>query len=1023
VPTQESQYRCPRQRLFLTILMLACIQAAALSGAEPAWAGQYTLREWHAQDGLPSEDVTRVHQDRSGYLWLATSRGLARFDGSYFESLENDFKALTVPPYIHSTAETAELGVVFSTSTGGLVTYRDGRFRWLEVLRDKIVNSLHAEADGSLWGSCDDNTLFRLQAGKLDIHAPEVRGPHRLVGRFATDGQGRLWIAGGSFIGRYEHGQITVLNDEFGGGIDFRVAASPRGGLWIMTAEGLSKLDENGLRKVLGDLPPLVGVHFVNVMLEDRLGTLWLGTRSQGLHAVTAGRLRQVPTSGETITGITEDAEGALWVSTNGGGLNRLRRRDFKVYDRAAGLGDNYSFTVSEDAEGAVWFGNRDGGVARLREGKIDTFTSGPGQLQGSVTSVLPDGQGRLWVTTGLGVFRLNPAGGGHLARVAEIPMKPSIGVAFVARNGDYWVGLNPDRVGRYRDGRLETFGPAEGFVGRQTRAFTEDESGGILIGTSDGKLIRFDGRQFNPIPLAVQGDADTPIQDIFCEPGTGLTWIATAGNGVYVLGGGRVLQVRSRDGLIDANITTILPDDQGYLWFGSPVGIFSLRRQELADLLAGRVSRVHPVIVGRDDGMHGLTCLGLYKPAAWKGRDGHLWFATRKGVVNFDPARAITDTASPPAVVAAVRCDDEARPLAAGELSISASVRKLAVRLSVLCLSTPDRVQIKYRLDGFDSQWITAGSDRTVVYPRLPPGQYRLRTMASLGNGVWNENNAALQLTVVPLWWQTLWFRLLVAFALVALVILVVRTVSHRRLRSRLERLEQESAIERERTRIARNIHDDLGASLTRISLLTQMVRRDAAAPEHSQLSQIYETVRQITRSMDEIVWAVNPKNDHLDALATYLVSYAQGFLAVAGIRCRLDLPDHLPAAALTSQTRHNLYLCLKEALNNVVKHSGADEVTIAMRTAGDKFTMLITDNGRQPARAGVNGANGHNLPREPRVSSGHGLGNIAQRVTEMGGTHVFIPAHDGRGTRLEIVIALGATSAEKSPAPGRLV
>ncbi len=510
------------------------------------------------------------------------------------------------------------------------------------------------------------------------------------------------------------------------------------------------------------------------------------------------------------------------------------------------------------------------------------------------------------------------------------------------------------------------------------------------------------------------------PIQDIYSEPGTGLTWIATAGNGIYVLGGGRLQQVRVEDGLIDANITTILPDDQGNLWFGSPVGIFSLRRQELTDLLAGRAARVHPVIVGRDDGMHGLTCLGLYKPAAWKGRDGHLWFATRKGVVNFNPARAITDTASPPAVVAAVNCDDEASAFSAGGLAISARVRKLALRLSVLCLSTPDRVQIKYRLDGFDSQWITAGPDRTAIYPRLPPGSYHLRTMASLGNGVWNESNSALLITVVPLWWQTLWFRLLVALALVALVILVVRTVSHRRLRSRLERLEQESAIERERARIARNIHDDLGASLTRISLLTQMGRRDAPAPEHPQLNQIYETVRQITRSMDEIVWAVNPKNDHLDGLATYLVSYAQSFLSVAGIRCRLDLPDHLPAVALTSQTRHNLYLCLKEALNNVVKHSGADEVTIAMRTEGDRFTMLITDNGRQPVRAGSSGANGHGADHGLRVSSGHGLSNIVQRVAEMGGTHEFTPARDGQGARLAISIALGAARAKNSPPSG---
>lgn len=996
--------------------------AGGLSGraAEAAWAGQYSLREWHAQDGLPSEDLTRVHQDRAGYLWLVTGRGLVRFDGAYFEDFGPALKQAGAAVNIRAITETPGLGMVVAPISGGTLAFKDGVFRRLDFAADKIVNSLFAEADGTIWASCDDQTLLRWQTGKTEEFRPNEGSPHRLVAHFATDPQGRMLIAGGTMIGRYESGRVEVVNPEFGGP-EFRVTDSRQGGPWILTVDRLLKMGEGGVKEIATGIPLLVGAHYASALHEDRHGTLWIGTRSQGLYAVVDGRFHLVPTSGESISGICEDTEGGIWVTTNGGGLNRLRLRDFKVYDRAAGLGDNYSFTVSEDAEGSVWFGNRDGGLARLRGGKIETFTNRPGPVQGgSVTSVLPDGRGRIWVTSGIGVFRFDPAGAGWLEPVAEIPAKPAIGVAYVARNGDYWVGLNPDRVGRYREGKFETFGAAEGYVGQPPRAITEDVQGGILIGTADGKLIRFDGHRFASIPLDVKEGEAEPIQGIYSEPGTGLTWIATAGNGLYVLGGGRLQQVRVEHGLIDANITTILPDDQGNLWFGSPVGIFSLRRQELADLLAGRVSRVHPVIVGRDDGMHGLTCLGLYKPSAWKGRDGHLWFATRKGVVNFNPARAITDTAAPPAVVAAVSCDDETRAFSAGGLAISARVRKLALRLSVLCLSTPDRVQIKYRLDGFDSQWITAGPDRTAVYPRLPPGQYHLRTMASLGNGVWNETDSALLITVVPLWWQTLWFRLLVAFALVALVIVVVRTVSHRRLRSRLERLEQESAIERERARIARNIHDDLGASLTRISLLTQTGRRDGPTPENPQLNQIYETVRQITRSMDEIVWAVNPKNDHLDGLATYLVSYAQSFLSVAGIRCRLDLPDHLPAVALTSQTRHNLYLCLKEALNNVVKHSGADEVTIAMRTEGDRFTTLITDNGRQPARAGVEGANGHATDHGLRVSSGHGLRNIVQRVAEMGGTHEFTPARDGRGACLAISIALGAARAKNSPSSG---
>lgn len=1023
--------KVPRPRGFAVSLhprfisRIVCLLAILWPGvlgraAEANWADQYTLREWHAQDGLPSDDVTRVHQDRAGYLWMATARGLVRFDGTYFENLGPDLKKAGAALTIRAIMDVPGIGIVVAPMSGGTFAYRDGTFHRLEFAASKVVNSLFVEPDGTLWGSCDDQSLLRWRAGVTEEFRPNDGSPHRLVGHFARDDAGNVWIAGATMIARYSAGKLQVVNHEFSGP-EFRVAASGQGGPWVLTVDRLLKMSEGGPQEVLSRLPALVGAHYVSALHEDRLGTLWIGTRSQGLYAVAGGELRMVPTSGEAITGICEDRDGAIWVTSNGGGLNRLRLRDFKVWDRTAGLGDNYSFSVSEDPEGSIWFGNRDGGVARLRRGRIEKFNDWLGTPQVSVSSVLPDGQGRIWVTTGSGVYKLDPATG-RAQRDEEFPSKPAVGVAYVARNGDYWVALTPDRVGRYRAGKLENFGVAEGFDAKAPRAIAEDETGAILLGSADGRLIRYDGQRFTRLALELKGDVDQPIQDIYCEPGTGLTWIATAGNGLYALGGGMLRQLLPSDGLIDANITAIVPDNQGYMWFGSSVGIFSLRRQELADFLAGRISRVHPIIVGRDDGVHGLTCLGLYKPAAWKDQSGHLWFTTRKGVVNFDPANAIADNSSPPATVGTVKADDEVVAVSDGRVAISGRTRKLTVRLSVLCLSTPDHVQLKYRLDGFDSQWVTAGPDRTVNYPQLPPGEYRLRALSSLGNGVWKESDPALVITVVPLWWQTWWFRLATGTALVALVIFVVRTVSHRRLRARLARLEQESAIERERARIARNIHDDLGASLTRISLLTQTARRDESTPESRQLGQIYETVRQITRSMDEIVWAVNPKNDNLDGLVSYLVSYAQSFLRVAGIRCRLDLPDALPAASLTSNLRHNLYLCQKEALNNIVKHSGADEVTIAMSVVANSLTLTISDNGRPVPRAangnghGPANGNGHGH-QEARVKSGQGLTNIAQRVAEMNGTYEFVPPSATGGARLAITVLIGLQSG-----PGRL-
>ncbi len=1003
--------------LRISLLRLALWQFVLMSGVVPSRAGsdfsatQYALREWHVQDGLPSEDVSRVHQDRAGFLWMATSRGLARFDGVHFDNFGPALRQAGVASNVRAIAEVPEIGLVVAPLSGGTVVFREGSFQQFAFAAGRVVNAMFAEPDGTLWASCDDQSLLRWREGRTEEFRPNEGSPHRLVAHFAADQAGRLWVAGGTMIGRFESGRFQVVNGEFSGP-EFRVAKSRAGGPWILTVDRLLKADPDGIREVLAAIPILLGAHYVSALFEDRQGTLWIGTRSQGLYAVINGQIRPVPTSGEAIASICEDTEGSLWVAINGGGLNRLRIREFRIYDRSAGLGDNFSFTISEDAEGVMWFGNRDGGVARLRDGKIDTLTSWPRLPHVSVTSVLPDGRGRIWVTTGNGVYKINPAAGDRMEHIAAIPSKPAISVAYVAANGDYWFGVNPDRVGRFRDGLLETFGVAEGFEAKAPRAFAEDAKGDVLIGTADGRLVRFDGRNFERLRLEANEDPDAPIQDIYHESDTGLNWIATSGNGLYVFGDGRFRQITRSDGLIDSNITAIIPDDHGYLWFGSAVGIFSLRRRELADLLGNRISQLHPIIRGRDDGVHRLSCLGLYKPAAWKGHDGRLWFATRKGVVNFDPARLIDDTSAPPAFVVALKSDDESLPLS-NRIELSARIRKLEVRLAVLCLSTPDRVQVNYLLDGFDSHWMAAGPDRMATYPRLPPGDYRLRTRSSLGNGVWNESESALVIRVVPLWWQSYWFQCAVLILLFVLLVLIVRAVSHRRLRIRLERLERERAIERERTRIARNIHDDLGASLTRISLLTQTAGHDGMSSEASRLGQIYETVRQITRSMDEIVWAVNPNNDHLDSLVSYLVSYAQSFLRVAGIRCRLDLPDQLPASGLTSQVRHNLYLCQKEALNNIVKHSGANEVTIVMRVESNTFTFTISDNGSNGNKYG------HGGHQDLRVMPGQGLANIAQRVAESNGAFEFSPPTAGQGARLSITIQLGAPVSRRRRRP----
>ena len=314
--------------------------------------------------------------------------------------------------------------------------------------------------------------------------------------------------------------------------------------------------------------------------------------------------------------------------------------------------------------------------------------------------------------------------------------------------------------------------------------------------------------------------------------------------------------------------------------------------------------------------------------------------------------------------------------------------------------------MQFKYRLNGFETEWINAGDQRTVNYNYIPPGHYSFQVIACNNDGIWNKTGASLPFSVLPYFWQTLWFRILAWIGIVTASGGLVWFETRRRMRRKLERLEWQRAVEHERARIAHDIHDDLGAHLTRISMLSESARSELDNPERAAagLNQIYKTAHELTRAMDEIVWAVNPRHDTLEGLTSYLEKFAQDLLAAAAIRCRLDMPLELPSWRLTADVRHNLFLAFKEALHNVVKHSTASETSIRL-TPGQALS-----NWSSKTMAGVLPPD-INRERPPdnlsRLSTGNGLENMARRLAEIHG-RCQIQSVPGQGTKVVFTVPL---------------
>jgi signal transduction histidine kinase len=336
--------------------------------------------------------------------------------------------------------------------------------------------------------------------------------------------------------------------------------------------------------------------------------------------------------------------------------------------------------------------------------------------------------------------------------------------------------------------------------------------------------------------------------------------------------------------------------------------------------------------------------------------------------------------------------------------IQIAPGHQQFEIRYSGLSFAAPDKVRFACKLEGLEHEWRNEGTKRLAQYSYLRPANYTFRVKACNNDGVWNETGASVSFTVLPHFWQTWWFRITSWIAGAAAVAAAGMAFTRRRVQRKLEQLERQRALERERSRIARDIHDDLGASLTRISLLSQSVRgelddHEAAAAD---ADRIFYTARELTRAMDEIVWAVNPRHDTFDSLVAYLGRFAQNFLSAAGIRCRLDEPPHLPTWTLTSEIRHNVFLAFKEALHNVVKHAGASEVRVAFDVQAGGFVLLVADNGRgfdwnglQTRTAGL------------RMSFGNGVLNMQKRLEEVGGRCEWVTA-SGEGTRVKISVSV---------------
>ncbi len=747
-----------------------------------------------------------------------------------------------------------------------------------------------------------------------------------------------------------------------------------------------------------------------SALLEDRSGAVWIGASGRGLFRFDGNQFEAMPCSHRSITCLTQDSEGNIWVGTAGGGINRLRPRALELLNLQSGLPFEAIRSVCQDAQGAVWVVSHNGAVGR-QEGNhwvnVTTSSSWPG---GVATCVAADHAGNVWIGSedrGLQKYRDG--------KVTNLSRKDGLASDFVRsvlvdQRGDLWIGLDsPNSLQRLSRGKLETIELPQ--PARYLRAMAEDATGRVWIGTSEGQLLKFENN-------ALISETNTVLRphSIRCLTATpdGSVWIGYAGIGLGRLKDGQLQRISLQNGLFDPYISQIVADDRGWLWMGSNRGIFQVRLRELEDFFAGRIERVRSIAYGKGEGLASLQASFDFFPGAFRGKDGRLWIPARTGLAVIRPEQIRDDPQPPTVLMESIAVDpvsappDEANPLAlrplpwtqfmslpgASTLKVPPRHHKIEFNFTALSFTAPDNVHFKYKLEGVDPDWVEVGPVRHATYSLLPAHDYKFYVTACNHVGVWNTAPAMVGFTVLPFFWQTWYFRGGVLLAFSILLVAAARVIFLRRVRAQMRLLEQQAALHKERARIAKDIHDDLGASLTEISLLTELAQHDSGTPGKSgeYFDRIAATSRHVIKSLDEIVWAVNPRNDTLADFIDYTAQFAVDHLRVADIRCRLDLPEVAPQRELSAEVRHNLFLAAKEALHNVVKHSQANEAWVRVAVSQEGLRITIEDNGR-------------GFEFAPETATADGLRNMEHRLRDIGGA-VKVQSQLGRGSRVIIEV-----------------
>ncbi len=996
-------------------------------------AQRLPVRAYTTADGLAQNSINRIVRDSRGFLWFCTDGGLSRFDGYTFT---NYTTSDGLPhPIVRSFLETRS-GIYWVGTDYGVCRFNPkGRTTddpmFILYSQTGTVNALLEDRAGVIWAGAGRG-LYRLEQmngqwtlGVVEIGLPREVENDMTVRALVEDRQGALWIGAGSGLYcRWPDGRTERYTTEHGLPANdvLVLLMDVNGQLWVGTRKGLSQIAlEPGAHQ-----PRIIRVYTeknglpnpnTRSLFQSSTGQLWVGSSTALVEFVPQAsrddsRFRHYVSepvlSKLFVQTLTEDRDGNLWIGTDNGAL-KLAPNGFTTYTEADGLGESRVSSLFESLDGDLgvmtvfssatplsWLeGKRFRAIRPRVPRRLTYFGWGWHQL------TLQDQAGEWWLPTGQGLVRYPKVN--HVGQLATTPPKAiyttkdglvsnDIFRLYQDSRGDIWIAtFSEARGGITRWERAtETFhhyGEADGLPRRTPipLAFSEDRAGNLWIGFDDpDALARFSDGRFT-LFTSEQGVPAGAIYDLYLDH-AGRLWIASTLGGLARLDDPSVERPRFitytiAQGLSSNSINCITEDRYGRLYVGTGRGLDRL------DPATDRVKQFTDA--------DGLITGGV--AVSFRDRKGDLWFGGTGGLSRLSP-QPDPPQSPPPILINGLRVAGIQQTISAlGETAVSlpdlpSERNQLQIDFVGLSFAPGESLRYQYKLDGTNADWSTPTDQRTVNFASLRPGRYRFHVRAINADGQVSPMPAVITFRILPPIWQRWWFLVLVAM-LVGFVVYAIH-------RYRVTRLIE---LERVRTRIATDLHDDIGASLSHIAILSEVVKRQIGDnhPGAAQtLTEIAGMGRELVDAMSDIVWAIDPRRDNLENLIARVRRFASDSMDAAGIAWMFETPPDLEKIKLTAEQRRHLFLIFKEATNNIIRHANCTNASFTLNIVDHKLKVEIRDNGHGFVMPDAQTSVG---PER----QGHGLNSMQARAAELGG-QLRIESAPGHGTQLTLSVPL---------------